>query len=423
MKELKTPKGTKDYLPEEMKKRRVVIEKFRRIFERYGYEEVCTPVFEYLELLEKKANLGEENVKDIYKFQDKGGRWLGLRFDMTTPIARIVASNPNLKKPIKWYYVANMWRYENPQRGRLREFWQAGIENLGLKDEVIDAEILAVTYDALREIGIDDFTLNINSRRLMDKICDYYKIKNRDEFYRLVDKKSKLKRVEWIERLKRFFKEESYFKNFLELMESSANEVWDKIPSLAKEELEYLEKIIDYAKEFGIGERYINPDLSIVRGLEYYTDFVFETYKKGEESLGSLASGGRYDNLIELYGGKKTPATGMAIGIDRVMEIVSKDISVQSSIDVLVCPVDDSFKKEAVRIASILRRNGIRCDVEIRRRLKNKLSYADSLGIKYCIIIGREESQRGVYSLRDMEKKEQYPANLNEIIKKVVRAS
>jgi len=139
--------------------------------------------------------------------------------------------------------------------------------------------------------------------------------------------------------------------------------------------------------------------------------------------LGSLASGGRYDNLIELYGGKKTPATGMAIGIDRVMEIVSKDISVQSPVDVLVCPVDDSFKKEAVRIASILRRNGIRCDVEIMRRLKNKLSYADSLGIKYCIIIGKEESQKGVYSLRDMEKKEQYPANLNEIIKKVVRAS
>jgi len=415
--EMKTPKGTKDYLPEEMKKRKIVMKRFEEVFNKYGYKEIWTPAFEYLEVLEKKGGLGEESVKDIYKFQDKGGRWLGLRFDMTTPIARVIANNPNLLKPIKWYYISNMWRYENPQRGRLREFWQAGVENIGIKDELIDAEILALTYDALKKGGVKEFIFKINSRELIDKISKYYKIKNYPEFCKLLDKKDKLTKIEWKKNLKKFFIDKNLYVGFLRLIESQWDEITESIYSFAKKEIEYLEKVVDYSKDFGVKKKYLVEDISIVRGLEYYTGFIFETFKKGEEHLGSLASGGRYDNLIGLYSGTKIPATGMAIGIDRIMEIVSKSISSKPYVDILILPLKDSFKKSAVRLSSILREEGIPCDIEIgRKSIKKKLSYANSLGIKYCIILGEDEIKNKTYSLKNMEENKQYPFSLDDLI-------
>lgn len=165
---LQSPRGTRDWLPEEAYVKRLVSEKIRKVFESYGYGEIITPAFEYLELLKAKA--GEEVVNQIYYFKDKAGRELGLRFEMTTPIARIVASKPDLAKPIRFYYIQPVWRYEEPQRGRLREFWQAGIELFGVAGPEGDAEVVAVTYDALTESGVQEFEISVNDRRVVEDI-------------------------------------------------------------------------------------------------------------------------------------------------------------------------------------------------------------------------------------------------------------
>ena len=164
--ELRTPRGTRDYLPEEMFFRRYIFRKIREIFERYGYGEVQTPAFEHLELLEAKA--GEEVKDQIYWFKDKAGRRLGLRFEMTTPIARIVASNPMMPKPLRFYYIQPVWRYEEPQKGRLREFYHAGVEFIGVSSPSADAEVIMVAYQALKNCGLKNIKIKINDRRIIE---------------------------------------------------------------------------------------------------------------------------------------------------------------------------------------------------------------------------------------------------------------
>jgi len=180
-----TPRGTRDFMPEEMWKRRCVFEKIRDVFESYGFGEVQTPAFESAELLTCKGSLGQEAVKDIYRFKDKSGRELGLRFDMTTPVARIVVGMRSLPKPMKLYYITNMWRYEDVTKGRWREFWQAGIELVGSASPQADAEILRVFIDSLLALGLKDFTVRISSRKILDSLADKLKIKNRGDIFRI----------------------------------------------------------------------------------------------------------------------------------------------------------------------------------------------------------------------------------------------
>jgi len=414
------PKGTRDYLPADMAKRRLVMEKIRKIFERYGYSEICTPAFESLELFEKKGGLGEDNIKDIYRFQDKSERWLALRFEMTASIARVITNNPELAKPIKMYYIANMWRYEATKKGRLREFWQAGVENFGKKDELADAEVLAIAYDSLKTIGIENFIMKVNSRKLISKIADKYGINDKPEFFRLIDKKEKLAENDWKAELGKFFKSKTDEEEFLKMTKKSWAELKKELASIAKEDIEYLEKILEYCKSFGVDKKNIEIDISLIRGLDYYTDFIFETTISGEKDLGSIAGGGRYDNMIETFGGQPTPATGMAIGIERVMEILNEKIKTESPIEILILPIEEGFKSKAIEIATELRKNGIKCDIEITRdKFKKKMTYASDLGVKYILIIGKEEIEKGIYTLKDMTNGEQKSLSIGKLIEKI----
>jgi len=415
---LPPPKGTRDYLPAEMKKRRWVMEKIREVFERYGYSEICTPAFESLELLEKKGGIGDENIKDIYRFQDKSKRWLGLRFEMTASVARIVSGKPNLTKPVKWYYITNLWRYEATKKGRQREFWQAGIENIGTKDELIDAEILAVTHDSLKAVGIENFVIKISSRQIISKIADKYCIKNKNDFFKLIDKREKMPEAEWKSELAGQFKNKSDLESFLNLAALPWPEAKKELSTVAKDDIGYLEKILNYCKSFGIDKRNLKVDLMMIRGLDYYTDFIFETEVEGFKELGSVAGGGRYDKLIELFGGQPTPATGMGIGIERVMEIVMGEIKEKPAIDVLILPVGEEFKKYAVELAARLRKEGIYCDIEVMRdKFKKKMAYASELGVGLVAIIGKEEAEKGQVTLKDMETGDQKKFNIEEILR------
>ena len=398
------PKGTRDFLPEEMFKRRKVFEKIRKVFEGYGYGEVCTPAFEDFDLLSKKS--GPDIEKEIYVFTDKSGRKLGLRFDPTLPICRIVASDSSLTKPIKFYYITNMWRYDQPGKGRWREFWQAGVELIGSSKPEADAEILAITYDSLKAIGIKKFYIRINSRKIVESLIKKAGIPENKKLnvFRAIDKLEKIGEKEVKKELEKYKISEKSIEKLLELIKSGK----------AEEEMKELKEIKSLAEKMGVEN--IKIDFSIVRGIDYYTGFVFETFVEGGEDLGSIAGGGRYDTLIGLYGGQKLPATGLGIGIDRLIEIVEEEKKYYPAY-VYIAVVDDNAKERAIEIAQILRKNSIRADIDLMgRNLTKQLEYADSLGIPYVLIIGRKELETKKFKLKDMKNKTERELTIEEIV-------
>ncbi len=400
------PRGTRDFLPQEMAKRRGVFEKIREVFERYGYGEVCTPAFEDFELLSKKS--GPEIENEIYAFKDKSGRKLGLRFDPTVPICRIVASDPSLPKPIKFYYITNMWRYDRPGTGRWREFWQCGVELIGSDRPEADAEILTVVYDSLKAIGIKKFFFKINSRRIVESFVKQAGIPEGKRFdaFRAIDKLDKIGEQEVKREMKSYKIPERAVKKFLELVRSKK--------ALGKDvkELEIIKRL---AKGMGVDN--IKIDFSIVRGIDYYTGFVFETFVKSYENLGSVASGGRYDTLIGLYSGRETPATGFGIGVDRLMETI-KDNEKYSPAKVFIISVKPELGKKVLVIAKKLRAEGIAVQTDLMgRNMKRQLEYADAIGVPYVVIVGEKELKSGRLVLKDMQKKRQRSLRLAQIAK------
>ncbi len=379
------PKGTRDLLPEDMKKRRFVFEKLRQVFELYGYEEIETPAFESLELLTCKGSLGEEAVKDIYRFKDKAGRELGLRFDQTTPIARIVSSK-SLPKPIRWYSISKSWRYEDVAKGRLREFYQAGIELIGSPASEADAEILQVIIDCLLSLGLKDFTVRINSRAVLDSLATRTGIKDKDAAFRILDKLDK--------------KGEAFVKKEL-IKKTDKDKAAMFLDAVKKSEAKELDPIINALPEKY--RKFVKTDTSIARGLDYYTGFIFEVVVKGFEDLGAIAAGGRYDSLIEKYGGPKMPATGFGIGIERLIEVLDNRIELEKKKNTYIISLSDT-KKQAIAIANRLRERSVSAELAlVDRSLTNQLKYAGSKGIKYVVIVGPKDLKDGKVTVRDME--------------------
>jgi len=399
------PKGTRDFLPEEMAKRRKVFEKIRKVFESYGYGEVCTPAFEDFDLLSKKS--GPDIEKEIYVFTDKSGRKLGLRFDPTLPICRIVASDSSLTKPIKFYYITNMWRYDQPGKGRWREFWQAGVELIGSSKPEADAEILAITYDSLKAIGIKKIYFRINSRKIVESLIKEAGIPENKKLdvFRAIDKLEKIGEKEVEKEVEKYKISEKSIGKLLELIKSGK----------AEEETKELKEIKSLAEKMGVEN--IKIDFSIVRGIDYYTGFVFETFVEDREDLGSIAAGGRYDTMVGLYGGQDLPATGFGIGIDRLMEIIEDEKKYYPAY-VYIAVVDDKSREKAIEIAQALRKNSIRADTDLMgRNLTKQLEYADSLSIPYVLIVGRKEIGTKKFKLKDMKNKTERELTIEEIIK------
>ncbi|MFH1445770.1 MAG: histidine--tRNA ligase [Nanoarchaeota archaeon] len=414
----KRPKGTRDFLPEDMVKRRWLFDIGRPVFEKYGYGEIETPAFETLELLTCKDSLGDEAVKDIYRFKDKGGRNLGLRFDPTTPIARVIASDRSLKLPVKWCYnFVPMWRYEDTAKGRYREFYQAGVEFIGSSAPEADAEVLMVVIDYLLAAGLKNFTLRINSRKVLDVLAKKLAINNPMDAFRILDKLDKQGEKQVKAELSEFLDEKqiSEIFHFIKLSPEGARSY------LGMKALDVEEVVAAMPAKY---KKFVKVDFSIARGLDYYTGFIFETLIKGQESLGSVASGGRYDNLIEKYGGEPTPATGVGIGVERVLEILEiKKMfpkNLRAGPKVFVIPIDEKTKNEAFRMTQELRSKGISADTDIAgRKFKKNLDYAVSQGIPYVIIIGEKEIKQKKYVLKDMKARKESKLSISSIVKKL----
>ncbi|WP_297519922.1 histidine--tRNA ligase [Thermococcus sp.] len=432
MKRLEKVKGTRDLLPEEMAKRRWVFERIREVFERYNFHEVLTPTFEYTELF--KLRSGEEVVEQLYAFDDKGGRNLSLRPDMTSSVARLyVNSFQNAPKPVKWYYIANMFRYEEPQSGRFREFWQAGVELIGSDKVEADAEVIALFVESYLATGLEDFTVNIGDRVLLDEFARMLGVEDDIGLMRLIDKKDKMSREDFVGALREFGLSDESVEKVLALVgiKGLPDEVLPKAEELftsdeAKAEIKRLYELVDLLDAYGVS-KWIRIDLGIARGFDYYTSIVFEAIAPNDLGIGSIGGGGRYDNLIEVFGGKPTPATGFAIGIERLIPILEwKDLIPEPKLrpEVYVIPIgkDGEVRRAVVEVVSALREAGVRGDIELTgRKVRKALDYADRLGVPYVVLIGKRDLAKGKITVRNMQTGEQRTVEKESAVEEILR--
>ncbi|MEM7825515.1 MAG: histidine--tRNA ligase [Candidatus Aenigmatarchaeota archaeon] len=427
--EFKPLKGMRDFLPEEMIIRQIVIEKIKNVFEIFGFQPLETPALESWEVLSAKGAGGEEILKETYNFKDLGERRVGLRYDLTIPLARVVASNPNLLLPFKRYQIQNVWRYGEVSKGRLREFLQADIDIVGSESMLADAEVIACAISCLNSLGFKDFLVRINNRKILTALVKFVGIEEEKvlDVFRSIDKLEKLGE----EKVKKELEEKSISKDSIKKIfdfikiSDDPEKVFEKIKSLGfeegKEGIEELEEIILYLKQTKIKAK-IRVDLSLARGLDYYTGPIFEI--SAEEKIGSIAGGGRYDNLIENFTGKKIPSTGISLGIERIIEVMKERKMVEekkSKTEVFVATVSKEILKKSLGIIQTLRKNGIKTDFDLRKRnLTRQLEYANSLGIPFVIIIGEKELKTKRLKFRDMNKKVERSMKIDKIIKFLV---
>ncbi|MCD6226792.1 MAG: histidine--tRNA ligase [Candidatus Aenigmarchaeota archaeon] len=428
MKKIQTPRGTRDFLPEEMIKREFVINKIKQVFEKYGFDPLQTPAFESWSLLSAKQGGGEEIKEDIYYFKDKAGRELGLRFDLTVPLARVIANNPQLTKPFRRYAIGRVWRYDRPQKGRYREFWQADVDSVGSKEMISDAEFIAIDVDAFRSLGFKNFVVRINNRKVIEGLLEICNIdKNKYDIFRILDKLEKIGLEEVKKELNKLGVDSKKIIDFISIR-GKPDKTIEKAKKILKdskigtEGLNELEEVIKYCKMYDIID-YVEIDFSIARGLNYYTGIVYETNIKGFEGIGSVCSGGRYDKLVEIAGGESVPGVGLSFGIERIVDIMKEKNmfdSIKTKTKVFIVSVNNSVRKDCIKLVQELRKNGINAQIDIMgRNIRKQLEYVDSLGIPYAIIVGPEEVKKNKYKLKDMKKGTEQELSQQNILNKL----
>lgn len=389
-----TVRGMRDFLPEQAKKKQFIEDTCRRIFERYGFEPLQSPVLEDFALLAAKGSGGEAVKDEIYYFKDKGERELGLRYDLTVPLARIVAANPVVQKPFRRYCIGTAYRYDRPQANRYREFTQADIDIVGAKSVVADFECIQVATDVMRSLGLE-FKIKVNNRMLLEELAKKCGIANVQvkEAFRIIDKLVKIGEKE----VRAEFKAKGIDGTLISKISTNSFEdvkdlAWDK------QGFKELEKLLTLSKENEIPE--VMFELSLARGLDYYTGNVFEISIEGGPSVGG---GGRYDRLIELYGGPPTPAVGISFGVDRLFDTLEKTLVIEANTDLFIAPLSDECAAEATKLAARLRKNGMAVEIDVmQRNVKKNIEYLNKRGIGFLIVLGENELRAGKVKVKDM---------------------
>ena len=424
----KTLPGFMELLPDEQilfNKMKATIQKS---YESYGFLPLDTPIIEDAEILLAKA--GGETEKQIYRFM-KGENDLALRFDLTVPLAKYVTEYyDKLSFPFKRYQIGKVYRGEKPQRGRFREFYQCDIDIIGDGELSIanDAELASVIYNTFINLGFDDFTICINNRKILNGLFEGLDLKNNSsEILRIIDKIDKIGPDNVRKELCKEIPEDKVntIMNFISISGSNdekiqALENMDIINETWNEGLKDLKEVINFIRIFMVPEENLKIDLTIARGLDYYTGTVYETFLNKYRNLGSVCSGGRYDNLTEYYSTRKMPGVGISIGLSRLFfqltdnNIISAEN--QSISDVLVLSMDNNYA-ECTKTASILRENGLNVQVDFEnKKIAKKFKYADKLNVKYVIVIGEEEVKNNVVTLKDMITGEQNTLEIEKVI-------
>lgn len=408
-------KGMRDFLPPRMILRHYVIDQLRRVFERFGFEPLQTPAIEYAETLEGK--FGEEADKLIYKFEDRGGREVGLRYDLTVPLARVVSMYPELIKPFKRYQIAPVWRAERPQRGRYREFYQCDVDIVGCESMAADAEVVTVAYQALRQLGFAAFLVLINNRKILQGVATKLGLTPEQALavWRIVDKWDKIGpeavRAELAasgissETIDQLFALFDLPGSNREVLQTLADRLRD-VP-VALEGIHELEQLLEYLQLSEIPPEFLRVDLHMVRGLEYYTGPIFEIVVE-RPRIGTITAGGRYDRLIGLLGPVSYPAVGISLGLERLIDVIDElglaPADVRSTVtEVLVTVFDRELLPTSLSIAASLRAAGLNTEVFLEPgRLSNQLRYASRKNIPIAIIVGPDEAARGQAIVRNM---------------------
>ena len=417
MSEMRTVRGMRDLMGPEMQVKNYLMATAVKVFEQYGYEPLDSPVMELWETLSAKG--GEEVEAETFKFTDKGEREVGLRFDLTIPLARIVATNPHLRKPFKRYALGKAWRYDRPQAGRYREFEQADVDIVGSVSPAADAEVVLVALEFLRRVLGIDYLIRINNRKVLRGLTEKAGVTDdlASECFRAIDKLDKIGRNGVLKELKDrgIGKKQSDFLIDAISIKGSGTKALQKFRDLLEgsiigtEGVDELALMAEIFEESGVAEL-IEFDMSLARGLDYYSGPVFEGRYLGKPTVGSILGGGRYDQLIEKFGGQSTPATGISLGIGRLIEVVlargvGKELAQQ--LDVFVAPIKRPMLRYAISFQSELIQAGFSCEVDLMNRpLKKLLEQVDSKNAKYTIIVGERDIVKGEVSVRNMASKE-----------------
>ncbi|KKQ38615.1 MAG: Histidyl-tRNA synthetase [Candidatus Roizmanbacteria bacterium GW2011_GWA2_37_7] len=405
---LQTLKGFRDFLPEEKRKRDFVIKRIVEIFEIFGFEPLETPTLEYATLLMGKY--GQEADKLLYSFKDRGGRKIALRYDQTVPTARILTQYQNiLPRYFRRYQIQNVFRADNPQKGRYREFTQCDIDIFNSESPIADADIIATSYFAFQNVGYPDIKIQINDRQILFSCLKSFATP-RVNIFSLIQSIDKLEKIGKDQVIAEMVKKG--------LNQNKASAAISNI--LKAEIIPNLQSIIDMAYDLGVPKQSIIFNPTLARGLDYYTGMIFEVILPGY-SVGSCGGGGRYDKLIGQLGGLDVPAVGIAFGFDRMVEAADyfKLIpQTKYNIRALVTVFDKDILPTSLAITSTLRKNRVQTELyPAFDKLSKQLKYADKKGIPFVVIIGPEEAAQNVVKIKNMKTGEEQKGKISDITK------
>ncbi len=424
------PRGMKDIEPEEMSRRIWIENRILDVLRRYGFRPIEPTPIENLETLEAKS--GPQIKEEIYWFKDKGDRDLGLRFDLTVGIARMIANRFDLPEPIKLCAIADVFRYDEPQFGRYRHIYQWDAEIFGSSDPLADAEAICAGIDILEAVGLRDYEIRISNRKLVEPYLRKVGVDstNLERALITIDKSSKIGKLEVAKELQQIGISETATIQILDFCslkgapEKVLSELSTKIGDTPETEkgVSELKKLRDILREFHKLDRCVY-DFGVVRGIGYYDGIVFEAYDKSVEGLGSVFGGGRYDGLCGIYGKRTMPATGLAGGIERLMlslERAGLYPKLNPSPKVFVVAVNAEMRRKVWEIAYALRSAHIETDFDLKgRSLQNQLQYADSMNVRYAVIVGPKEVEKGLLTLREMESRKEESLSMEQLIAKL----
>ncbi|MDG2207405.1 MAG: histidine--tRNA ligase [Pirellulales bacterium] len=412
----RTLKGFRDHLPETMLQRERLIDTARGVYRAYGFSPIDTPALEYEEILLGKGS--EETDKQVYRFEDHGGRRVGLRFDLTVPLARFAAQHiGDLGTPLKRYQIANVWRGENTQKGRYREFVQCDFDTIGTQSIVADIETALVIHDLLLALGCENFKLHINNRKILTGLIASLEAEEQiTSILRILDKLSKVGRdkveEELLSRQKLTRDQVSTLFQLTEI--KGANEkILEEAKTLPSRNSEFetglaeLSELISGLTAAGVPEHRVHLDLSIARGLDYYTGSIFETFLDAMPEIGSVCSGGRYDHLAETYTKKKLPGVGASLGLDRLlaaMQELGSTSGGSTPAEVFIVYFAAEHREEYLKISSQLRRAGLRVELYPEpKKIGQQLKYANRRGHKIAVIAGGDELTQGTCQIKNLD--------------------
>ena len=400
---IQRPRGTRDFTPQEMETRRYLESLFRLVAETHGFREIATPIFEHAELFTLKS--GPNILDEIYAFEDKGGRQIALRPELTAPAMRFFVNDlTNYPRPLKVFYFGQCFRYERPQSGRYREFFQFGAELIGAPNPESDAEVIGLAAAMISRSGLGNFSIRVGHIGILRAKLSEGGVKS-ESAPAILQKLDKKVYDEAVPLMQQAGMSDSSIDDVVNLTKTVGGV--DALENLSGEPRNYLIEVFQVLQSYGLKD--VKVDLGVVRGLDYYTGIVFEVDAPMLGAEKQICGGGSY-SLTELFGGEKTFSTGFAIGFDRILLALEREglKAPQKNVIAYVVPVSETMRLAAFKITAELRSKGITTDVDLmRRNLGKNFKYADAIGAKFVVIVGEKEAAQDSVTVRDLKTGEQ----------------